>query len=115
MQTVSKNRSKPLIASHPVYDYFSRRYGLNIESVHWEPDEVPTDEQWIELQGILKDHPAAWMIWEGEPSPPSAAKLKSMGINSLVFDPCGNVPEQGDFLSVMQQNAENLKAAFQPE
>jgi zinc transport system substrate-binding protein len=115
MQVVSKNRSKPLLASHPVYDYFSRRYGLNIKSVHWEPDEVPTEEQWIELQEILKDRPAAWMIWEGEPSPSSVAKLKSMGINSLVFDPCGNVPEQGDFLSVMRKNAENLKAAFQPE
>jgi hypothetical protein len=39
----------------------------------------------------------------------------SSGINSLVFDPCGNVPEPGDFLSVVRQNAENLKAAFQPE
>jgi zinc transport system substrate-binding protein len=115
MQTVSKNREKPLLASHPVYDYFSRRYGLNIKSVHWEPAEVPTDEQWIELQGILKEHPAEWMIWEGEPNPSSVAKLKSMVINSLVFDPCGNVPEQGDFLSVMRQNAENLKAAFQAE
>jgi zinc transport system substrate-binding protein len=115
MQTVSRNPSKPLLASHPVYDYFSRRYGLNIKSVHWEPDEVPTDEQWTELQGILKDHAATWMIWEGEPNASSAAKLKSMGINSLVFDPCGNTPVQGDFLSVMQQNAENLKAAFQPE
>jgi zinc transport system substrate-binding protein len=115
MQTVSKNPSKPLIASHPVYEYFSRRYGLSIKSVHWEPDEVPTDEQCIELQGILKDHPATWMIWEGEPNPSSVAKLKSMGINSLVFDPCGNVPEEGDFLSVMRQNAQNLKTAFQAE
>jgi zinc transport system substrate-binding protein len=115
MQTVSKNPSMPLIASHPVYDYFSRRYGLNMKSVHWEPDEVPTDEQCIELQGILKDHPAEWMIWEGEPNTSAVAKLKSMGINSLVFDPCGNVPAHGDFLRVMRQNAENLKAAFQAE
>jgi zinc transport system substrate-binding protein len=115
MQTVSKNPSKPLIASHPVYEYFSRRYSLNIKSVHWEPDEVPTDEQLVALQGILKDHAATWMIWEGEPNASSVAKLKSMGIKSLVFDPCGNTPVQGDFLSVMQQNAQNLKAAFQTE
>ena len=30
-----------LLASHPVYQYFARRYGLDIESVTWEPD-VPT-------------------------------------------------------------------------
>jgi len=29
-----------------------------------------------------------------------------------VFDPCGNAPDQGDFMSVMRQNVENLKAAF---
>jgi zinc transport system substrate-binding protein len=115
VQIVSKNPSKPIVASHPVYDYFARRYGLNIKSMHWEPDEVPTDEQLVELQGILKDHSAAWMIWEGEPDASSTAKLKSMGIKSLVFDPCGNTPVQGDFLSVMQRNAENLEAAFQAQ
>ena len=110
---VAKNQSQPLMASHPVYDYFSRRYGLNISSLHWEPDEVPTGEQIVGLRNILRDHPAKWMIWEGEPNPASAAKLRAMGMNSLVFDPCGNVPEEGDFLSVMRQNVENLKEAFQ--
>ena len=33
-------------------------------------------------------------------------------LNSLVFDPCGNVPEKGDFLTKMQQNAENLLAIW---
>ncbi len=52
------------------------------------------------------------MIWEGEPVKESVERLKIMGIESLVFDPCGNVPDRGDFMSVMQQNVENLKAAF---
>jgi zinc transport system substrate-binding protein len=109
---VSKNQSQPLVASHPVYDYFSHRYGFNIKSVHWEPNEIPTAEQMVELQSILQDHPAKWMIWEGEPNPVTAKKLEAMGINSLVFDPCGNVPDQGDFFSVMRQNVENLETAF---
>ena len=109
---VSKHPSKPLIGSHPVYDYFARRYGLNMKSVHWEPDEIPSNEQWAELQTILKAFPAKWMIWEGNPIKEPVVKLKSMGINSLVFDPCGNVPDQGDFLSVMWKNVENLKPAF---
>jgi zinc transport system substrate-binding protein len=109
---VSKNPSKQLIGSHPVYDYFTRRYGLNMKSVHWEPDEIPSNEQWAELQAILKSFPAKWMIWEGNPIKEPVAKLKSIGINSLVFDPCGNVPDQGDFLSVMWKNVENLKPAF---
>jgi zinc transport system substrate-binding protein len=110
---VSKHPSKPFIASHPVYDYLARGYGFNIKSVHWEPDEVPDDRQLMELQNILKDHPAKWMIWEGEPAKASVERLKIMGMESLVFDPCGNVPDQGDFMAVMLRNVENLKTALQ--
>jgi zinc transport system substrate-binding protein len=111
--TVSGNPSKPLVASHPVYDYFTRRYGLNIQSVHWEPDENPDDRQWAELNSILRSQPAEWMIWEGKPGPIAVKKLKAIGIESLVFAPCANAPGQGDFLSVMRRNVENLKPAFE--
>jgi zinc transport system substrate-binding protein len=112
---VSKNPKLPLLASHPVYDYLARRYCLNIKSVHWEPDEAPSNEQWMELRSILKDHPAKWMIWEADPLQKSQGSLKSLGINSLIFDPCGNVPDHGDFLGNMRQNIENLKRAFQED
>jgi zinc transport system substrate-binding protein len=112
-QMVSKDRTEPLVVSHPVYDYFARRYGLNIKSVHWEPDETPANEKMRALNGILKEHPAKWMIWEGKPMQGSVDRLQAIGVDSLVFDPCGNTPNQGDFLSVMRQNIDNLKPAFQ--
>jgi len=114
-QVVSKDRTEPLVVSHPVYGYFARRYGLNIKSVHWEPDEIPTNEQMMALNRILKEHPAKWMIWEGKPMKESAKRLKAIGLESLVFDPCGNTPDQGDFLSVMRQNFDNLKLAFKKD
>lgn len=101
-----------MLASHPVYQYFKHRYGLNITSVMWEPDVVPEAVQWSELKQLLKLQPSNWMVWEGKPDPKSVAGLDSMGIKSLVFDPCGNRPRQGDFLSVMQQNVRNLERAF---
>ena len=109
---VSKNQATPLIVSHPVYGYFARRYGLNIVSVHWEPDQVPTDSQLHAVKEILKQHPSKWMIWEGEPLQASVDKLKTLGVDSLVFDPCGNVPTRGDFMTVMQRNVEDLRRAF---
>jgi zinc transport system substrate-binding protein len=112
---VSKQPSTPLIVSHPVYDYFARRYGLNIVSVHWGSDQVPGDDQWRELKAILQQHPAKWMIWEGQPVQGSVDRLKTHGVDSLVFDPCENVPEQGDFLSIMTQNVENLQLAFKKD
>lgn len=110
---VSTQPTQPLLASHPVYQYLARRHGLNLQSVSWEPDVMPDAEQWEALQSILKTHPATWMLWEGDPLPAAAEKLLTLGIRSLVFDPCGNTPEQGDFLSVMQQNAARLQQAFQ--
>jgi zinc transport system substrate-binding protein len=109
---VSRNPTKPLIVSHPVYDYFARRYRLNIVSVHWEPDQVPSDSQLREFQRILKQHPARWMIWEAKPVQASVDKLKTLRVDSLVFDPCSNVPARGDFMTVMQRNLEDLRRAF---
>jgi len=112
MEIVSKDKRKPLLASHPVYDYLQQRYSLNLQSVHWEPDEEPSFNQWNELKRIVQDHPAKWMIWEGEPFQNTVEKLQESGINSLVFDPCGNRPDKGDFLTVMQDNIENLRKAY---
>jgi zinc transport system substrate-binding protein len=109
---VSTDPSRPLVVSHPVYDYFAKRYGLNIKSVHWEPDEVPNAEQMIELENLIKEHPAKWMIWEGDPIEESVEKLKAIGIHSLVFDPCGNIPDKGGFITVMRENVKNLRMAF---
>jgi zinc transport system substrate-binding protein len=110
---VSENKNEPLLASHPIYDYFARRYSLNLKSVLWAPMVMPNASQWMKLRKVLSEYPAKWMIWEKEPIEESVERLKSMGIGSLVFDPCENVPENGDFLTVMERNVENLKMAFQ--
>lgn len=103
---------QPLLASHPVYDYLAARYGLNLRSVLWEPETFPDEEQWAELESMLAEHPADWMIWEGDPLPESVERLRQLGIESVVFDPAGNVPEEGDFLAIMQANVENLRPIF---
>jgi zinc transport system substrate-binding protein len=104
----------PLLFSHPVYQYLEHRYELNGLSVHWEPEEVPTEPQWRQLSGLLAGHPAALMVWEDVPSPESVDRLKHMGIGSLVFRPTGNRPEQGDLLTAMDENLRALEHAFPP-
>ena len=42
----------------------------------------------------------------------SVERLKKMGIQSAVFSPCGNRPYQGNFMTVMTSNAENLRLIF---
>ena len=53
------------------------------------------------------------MIWEGKPLNEAMNKLNSLGVKSIVFDPCGNVPEQGDFSTIMDRNVETLRNVFQ--
>jgi zinc transport system substrate-binding protein len=99
----------PLLGSHPVYQYLARRYGLNLRSVHFEPDENPDEEAWTELERLHGAHPAATMLWEAQPLPEIAARLGALGIESMVFDPAGNRPASGDFLEVMAANADGLE------
>jgi zinc transport system substrate-binding protein len=103
----------PLVASHPVYHYLARRYGMNLKSVLWEPDMALDDKALGDLKGILAGHRARWMIWEGEPAKDSVEKLAALGLQSVVFDPCGNVPDSGDFMTVMKANVEAMEKAFQ--
>ena len=113
MSAVSRRLvNQPLVASHPVYHYLARRYGMNLQSVLWEPDTVLDDKHLADLNGILAGHRARWMIWEGEPTKENVEKLAALGLQSVVFDPCGNVPESGDFMTVMQANVSALEKAF---
>ncbi|MGI9537986.1 MAG: metal ABC transporter substrate-binding protein [Desulfocapsaceae bacterium] len=102
----------PLLGSHPIYQYLARRYGLNLRTVMWEPDEDPGEQQWRNLQTLVEGHAASWMLWENSPRPESVERLKEMGIRSLVYSPCFNRPNEGNFLTVMQQNVDNLTVVF---
>ena len=90
----------------------ARRYGLNIRSVHWEPGELPGSEEWTELRALLREHPAQWMIWEGEPMGETAAGLEKFGVKSLVFDPVATAPPGGDFAGAMERNISELERAW---
>ncbi len=111
-EIVSTDPEKPLFASHPVYQYLAARYGLNLVSMHWEPDEYPGPVQWQTLEHILNSHPAKYMIWEGPPTEETKNKLSSIDIGTIIFSPMGNTPNNGDYLTVMDRNIENLRSAF---
>lgn len=99
---------RPVIFSHPVYQYLQRRYDINGLAVHWEPDEEPGIPAWIELQRMLAKHPATIMIWEDEPLPAVVTRLANTGIVSVVYQPAANRPVSGDFLTTMSGNVRRI-------
>jgi len=60
----------------------------------------------------LEGHESSRIIWEGEPDAQSIARLQAMGISSLVFDPVANVPQQGDFMTIMKKNLSEIAKAY---
>lgn len=110
---VAANPDKPLLASHPVYHYLEARYGLNLVSLHWEPDEMPAPAEWEALEQQLADHPAQWIIWEDDPLDTIKSRLAGLGVTSIVYNPSVQPPaDGGGLLTAMRQNAENLRGAF---
>lgn len=97
-----------VLGSHPVYQYLSQAYKLNIESVHFEPDLYPSDEQWRELGSMVARSKRNLMLWEGQPNKNTENKLHEFNIDVLVFDPCGTMPAKGDFMSVMKDNMDRI-------
>ncbi len=111
-RAVAGKTDTPLVGSHPVYQYLARRYGLNLRAVHFEPDEPPADDGWHDLEHLLEGHPAKWMLWEDAPIQETADRLRELGIESVVYNPCGNRPEEGDYVSVMQSNVAGVERIF---
>ena len=99
-----------MLGSHPVYHYAARRYGWNLKSVHWEPDEMPSDTEWQKFAQLYAEHPGKIMLWEEAPLAAVAARLRQMGIEPVAFETCASAPDQGDYLTAMRANAARLTA-----
>jgi len=106
------SQGENIIGSHPVYQYLSEAYGLQVHSVHFEPDEMPSEDQWIEFDQLLEQLAASLMIWEDEPMPEVKEILGQKGVQVIVFNPHGNRPESGDFIEMMHENIQALRSGL---
>ncbi len=111
-QSAAKLAGRQLIYSHPVYQYFERRYQLAGLSLHWEPDVMPPAEQWEALQSHLQ--PGALFVWESEPLPAIASRLTAMGVEQVTLDPGANTAG-ADWLTLQSTNVEALLRIAVPE
>lgn len=103
----------PVIASHPVYDYLARRAGLSLRSVHWEPGDEPSADDWQAFDTLRASHPARVMLWEGEPTTGARDQLAQRGITVVVFAPGPNAPADQRTLDAWCAQMEASLAALQ--
>jgi zinc transport system substrate-binding protein len=91
-----------VLASHPVYQYLERRYGLDLISFHWEPNQMPPPEEWAVLDDLLDERVSTIMLWEGEPTPETREALEARGLRVVVLPTLSNRPSGGDFVSILR-------------
>ena len=103
---LSEISQRPLLASHPAYNYLARRYDWQITNMDLDPESIPDQAT---LQKI-NTHPATVILWESAPSKEVATAIK---VNSIVFSPCEQAPTEGDYFDRMKQQISALKSALQ--
>jgi zinc transport system substrate-binding protein len=105
--------TKTFLASHPIYQYFSRAYGLKIHTLLWEPEMELTPNALAKLKKLQQKHPAAkTFIWEGNPTDGHIPTLEKLGLKSIIITPSFSKPgADTDFLQAMRNNLEALKSA----
>ena len=107
-----------LLCSHPAYNYVGRRYAWNLKAYHLDPETMPDDETFAEINSYLAEQPAKYMLWESQPTEEIADRMsKELGLESIVFSPCEALDsaqlEAGeDFLTVMNGNVQRLEEAL---
>ena len=76
-----------IIATHPRYQYFARRYGLSVTSLEWEAGAIPTQDQLKELERLVTELDARILIWEAQPPRDAIEAAKARGVQTVVFEP----------------------------
>lgn len=108
-------QGEPILASHPAYNYLTKRYGWNVVNLDLDPEEMPDEETFASIRKILEEKPARYILWEGFPLEEIANRFREdLGLESVEFSPCELLSDEEqaagrDYLKVMQQNLANIE------
>ncbi|MEM9969360.1 MAG: zinc ABC transporter substrate-binding protein [Pseudomonadota bacterium] len=100
-----------MIATHPRYQYFARRYGLSIASVAWAPGAMPSETEMAELRVLVENTQASVLIWEAAPPVEALEATNALGLRSVVFDPMATASSGNSFIASVQASVSELSAA----
>ncbi len=99
-----------IIATHPRYHYFARRYGLTITSLEWEAGAVPSSDDLAELTALLAQVDAKVLIWEAEPQGNATQLTEELGLHSVIFEPWAGIGTGESFTDGFAKAVSDLSA-----
>jgi len=112
--SIKQDRDRPVVFSHPVFQYFQQRFAVNSRTLDLDPWGVPETEELDKHKKLQAGHRYDRVIWHAGPGDGQSKELLRVGIKSYSFQLCSNAPETGDYLTVMQSNVKELKQAYRP-
>lgn len=96
-------------SERPVYQYLARRCGWTMHHLHWKQGTSHSKSDWDKLTTMQQEHKIPFLVWEHQPEMERVKDLTEHGITSVVLDPLTVKPAQGDYVSEMQRQLDQLE------
>lgn len=113
-------KQRTIITSHAAFAYLGSRYNLNVVSIAGiTPDAEPSAAKLAELSNLVRQKHIGYVFFESLASPKLADTIAAeTGAKTAVFDPIEGLTkseqQQGkNYISVQQQNLQNLRTALE--
>lgn len=117
---VSKASKKEFMVSHQAFGYLAHEYGLEQVAISGlNPSDEPSPSELKELVEHVKENNITYVMFETLVSPKVAEVIaKEAGVKTATLNPLEGLTEDDvkagrDYLSLMRENLETLKAALQ--
>jgi zinc transport system substrate-binding protein len=109
-------RTRTLVVSHDAFEYFGRRYGLDVQPIAGlSPDAEPSGQHLAQLADLARDKGITTVFSETLASPKFADTLASeVGVDTAVLDPIEGLASQDskdDYLSLMRKDLAEIQKA----
>ena len=115
-QTTSRFKTKGYVTFHPAWNYFSKRYGLNVIGVIEEsPGREPSPGNVAKIINELKRTHSRVVFAEPQFNPKIAEAIaKEAGAKVLFLDPIGayNAPDRDTYIKLMRYNVSQMERAM---
>lgn len=115
-ETIARLPKRLLIAIHPTWRYFARRYGLTEGGVlEKSPGKEPTPAELMQIVRRIRKAGAAVIVAEPQLNDKAARVLAAeVGAEIVWMDPIGTPdrPERSTYLKLMRYNLKNLERGY---
>jgi zinc transport system substrate-binding protein len=117
--SLARCQKRDIITSHAAFGYLAKRYSIDVQTIAGlSPEEEPSARQLADLAHLARDRQIDYIFFETLASPKLAETLaKEVGAKTLVFNPIEGLTKDQlnkgqDYISVMQDNLQNLRTAL---